>query len=103
MVTNDTPLPAAVRARDEVCLPQMVAQRCAQLENEAKADTRNCTCFPGERPEPCERKFASRDCWRSAVLKETQANIVALKNRDRQPHEQILLDYLMRVRTALEN
>ena len=74
------------------------AEGMAQAANEA----RPCSCYPGERPVPCERKFASRDCWRSAVLKETQANIVALKNRDRQPHEQVLLDYLMRVRNCLE-
>lgn len=65
-------------------------------------DTRTCTCYPGEGPVPCTRKFALRDCWRAAVLSQTQEHIVALKNRDRQPHEQRLLDYLMRVRTALE-
>lgn len=37
-----------------------------------------------------------------AVLEETQRYIVELKNRDRQPNEQKLLDYLMRVRDALE-
>lgn len=69
---------------------------------DAAADTRGCSCFPGERPEPCERKHAFRDCWRAAVLKETQDNIVAMKNRDRGPAEQAVLDYFMRVRTALE-
>jgi len=65
-------------------------------------DTRTCTCHPSERPIPCPRKFAFRECWRAAVLDETQRHIIALKNRDRQPHEQALLDHLMRVRTALE-
>jgi hypothetical protein len=63
---------------------------------------RGCSCYPGERPEPCERKHAFRDCWRSAVLKETQQHIVALKNRDRSPVEQEMLNYFMRVRTAVE-
>lgn len=67
-----------------------------------KEDARSCTCHPDERPEPCERKHASRDCWRSAVLKETQAHIVRLKNQDRSPEEQQTLNYLMRVREALE-
>mgnify|MGYP001591421465 CR=1 FL=1 len=65
-------------------------------------DTRTCTCYPGEGPVPCPRKFAFRDCWRAAVLEETQRTIVLLKNRDRQPHEQGLLNYMMRVRTCLE-
>lgn len=69
---------------------------------DAKLDTRTCACFPGEGPDPCTRQFALRDCWRVALLAETQGYIVALKNRDRQPHEQRLLDYLMRIRTALE-
>jgi hypothetical protein len=72
------------------------------LAAEAKADTRTCTCYPGEGPIPCTRKFASRECWQAAVLAETQQLIVGLKNRDRQPPEQTLLDYAMRVRTALE-
>lgn len=71
------------------------------MATEAK-DARSCTCYPGEGPLPCPRKHALRDCWRAAVIDETQKNIVALKNRDRQPHEQALLDYLMRVRCALE-
>jgi hypothetical protein len=66
----------------------------------AKADT--CTCYPGEGPLPCPRKFALRDCWRSAVLDETQGHIVRLKNRDRRPDEELLLNYLKRVRCALE-
>ena len=69
---------------------------------EAKADTRTCTCYPGEGPEPCPRQHALRDCWRVAVLKETQENIVVLKNRDRHYPEQVLLEYLMRVRKCLE-
>ncbi len=69
---------------------------------DARDDPRICTCFPGEGPIPCPRKFALRDCWRAAVLDETQQGIVALKNRDRHPHEQALLDYMIRVRTALE-
>ena len=69
---------------------------------EAKADTRTCTCYPGEGPDPCPRQHALRDCWRVAVLKETNENIVMLKNRDRQPYEQTLLNYLMRVRNCLE-
>ena len=70
---------------------------------EAAAESfRQCTCYPGEGPQPCEHKYALHDCWRAAVMKETQQHIVALKNRDRQPHEQKLLDYLMRVRKCLE-
>lgn len=69
---------------------------------EAKADTRTCSCYPGERPDPCQRKHAFRDCWRAAVLEETQGHIVELKNRDRSTIEQQMLDYFMRVRTALE-
>jgi hypothetical protein len=65
-------------------------------------DTRTCTCYPGEGPDPCPRKFALRDCWRVAVLDETQRHIVRLKNQDRHPPEQALLDYLMRVRNCLE-
>ena len=71
-------------------------------EASAAEDTRRCTCLPDERPESCPRKFAYRHCWRAAVLEETQRNIVLLKNHDRNFHEQALLDYLMRVKTALE-
>jgi hypothetical protein len=69
---------------------------------ESTTDTRTCTCYPGEGPDPCPRRFALRDCWRAVVREETQSYIVALKNRDRQPHEQALLDYLMRVRQCLD-
>jgi hypothetical protein len=69
---------------------------------EAAADTRVCTCYPGEGPLPCPRKFALRDCWRAAVLEETQLYIVKLKNQDRSSLEQALLNYMMRVRNALE-
>ena len=69
---------------------------------EAKPDTRACSCYPGEGPLPCPRKHALRDCWRSAVLEETERAIIALKSRDRHTNEQSLLDYLMRVRFALE-
>lgn len=68
----------------------------------AATEKRSCSCYPGEGPLPCPLKHALRDCWRSVVMDETQKNIVALKSRDRQPHEQALLDYLMRVRCALE-
>jgi len=68
---------------------------------DTRIDTRTCTCYPDEGPIPCPRKFALRDCWRSAVLDETQQHIAALKGRDRSPLEQRLLDYLMRVREAL--
>jgi hypothetical protein len=67
-----------------------------------ESNTRPCSCDPGEAPLPCPRKFALRDCWRAAVLEETQRHIVRLKNQDRHTDEQALLDYLMRVRTALE-
>ena len=77
-------------------------ERAGDYAAQQAVDTRTCTCFPGEGPEPCPRQHALRDCWRVAVLKETQENIVALKNRDRQPHEQVLLNYLMRVRNCLE-
>jgi hypothetical protein len=69
---------------------------------EAKADTRLCSCYPGEGPLPCPRKFALRDCWRAAVLDETQKMIVTLKNRDRDAVGERLLNYLKRVRCALE-
>ena len=69
---------------------------------EAEPDTRTCTCFPGEGPDPCPRRFAYHDCWKAAVRDETQALVVALKNRDRNAYEQLMLDYAMRVRTALE-
>jgi hypothetical protein len=64
-------------------------------------DTRACSCYPGEGPTPCERKHALRECWQSAVWKETEANIAELKSRDRDSIEQFLLDYMMRVRAAL--
>lgn len=72
------------------------------MDQAVETKPRACTCYPGEGPWPCEGKHALRDCWRAAVIDETQKHIVALKNRDRQPHEQSLLDYLMRVRCALE-
>lgn len=61
-----------------------------------------CTCYPGEGPLPCPHKHALRDCWRSAVMDETQGHIVRLKNQDRRAEEELLLQYLMRVRCALE-
>jgi hypothetical protein len=69
---------------------------------QAVADNRACSCYPGEGPEPCTRKHALRECWRVAVLAETQEAIVELKNKDRRPVEQTVLEYLMRVRTALD-
>lgn len=69
---------------------------------QADEHPRTCTCYPGEGPLPCTHQYALRDCWRVAVLAETQMMIVSLKNRDREPPEQSLLDYLMRVRTCLE-
>lgn len=63
---------------------------------------RGCSCYPGEHPVPCPGKHALTECWRAAVLAETQEMIVELKGHDRQPHEQALLDYMMRVRTAIE-
>jgi hypothetical protein len=69
---------------------------------EAKPDTRTCTCHPDDRPAPCPRKFATHDCWRAAVYAETREHIVFLKNRDRQPIEQEMLDYFMRVERALD-
>jgi hypothetical protein len=44
----------------------------AQDNAEHAADTPTCSCFPGERPEPCERQFAYHDCWRAAVRREPQ-------------------------------
>jgi hypothetical protein len=76
--------------------------KSGDYEAQAAVDMRTCTCFPGEGPVPCPRKFAYHDCWQAAVLDETQNMIVMLKGRDRSPAEQDLLDYLMRVRTALE-
>jgi hypothetical protein len=83
----------------------MTANERAVDERMAKAavvEPRGCTCYPGEGPVPCQRKHAYHECWRAAVLEETRAGIVQIKGRDRQPVEQALLDYMMRVRTALE-
>lgn len=68
----------------------------------AKADTRQCTCHPDDRPVPCTRKFATSHCWRAAVYEETKEGIIALKSRDRNKQEQRLLDHLMRVERALD-
>lgn len=73
-----------------------------EVASEAKADTRVCTCHPDDAPVPCPRKYATHDCWRAAVLDETQTNIAYLKGRDRDQREQAWLDYLMRVRRAVE-
>ena len=69
---------------------------------QAKAPPQACTCHPDARPNPCQRKHGHIHCWQAAVYAETQELIVALKNRDRQPPEQLLLNYAMRVRRALE-
>lgn len=69
---------------------------------EAKPDTRTCTCHPDDRPEPCPRRFATSHCWRSAVYSETWEAMVRLKNQDRNPAEQLMLNYLMRVEHALD-
>jgi hypothetical protein len=69
---------------------------------EAKADTRACTCSPDDSPVPCQRKFTSSYCWRSAVYDETRAALIELKNRDRSPIEERFLDYLKRVERALD-
>jgi hypothetical protein len=78
-------------------------------QTEAVADTRPCTCHPADNPPvPCPRQFAVKDCRRVAVLRETQKNIIAIKSRDQNvaPNlirfERELLDYMMRVRDALE-
>lgn len=67
-----------------------------------RADTGSCTCYPGEGPLPCPLKHALRDCWRAAVMDETQTHIVDLKNRDRNSDQDRVLNYLKRVRCALE-
>lgn len=72
------------------------------FEGVTNAKTDTCTCYPGEGPLPCFRKHALRDCWRAAVLDETQRMIVALKNQDRTVFEELLLDYLKRVSNCLE-
>lgn len=69
---------------------------------EAKEDTRKCTCHPDDRPEPCTRKFATSHCWRAAVYEETRGHVIKLKNVDRIPIEQEMLDYFMRVERALD-
>ena len=69
---------------------------------EAKADTRTCTCHPDDRPEPCQRKFATSHCWRAAVYKDVRDEVIALKNRDRSTAEQEFLNHLMRVECALD-
>lgn len=72
------------------------------MDQTVDAAPQGCSCYPGEGPLPCPGKQALRDCWRAAVMEETQRHIVALKNRDRHPPEQALLDYMTRVRCALE-
>ena len=74
----------------------------SEEQYQAVADTRSCSCYPGEGPQPCTKQHALRECWRVAVLAETQEAIVELKNKDRRPVEQTLLEYLMRVRTVLD-
>lgn len=69
---------------------------------EATPDTRTCTCHPDDAPVPCPRKFATHHCWRAAVYEETRAHIVKLKNVDRHPVEQEMLNYFMRVERALD-
>lgn len=69
---------------------------------EAQTDTRTCTCHPDDRPRPCQRKFATSHCWRSAVYEETRQAIVVYKNVDTSPAEQALLNYLKRVERALD-
>jgi len=69
---------------------------------EAKEDTRTCACHPDDAPSPCPRKFAARHCWRAAVYEETREGMIRLKNRDRNPAEQLLLNYMMRVERALD-
>ena len=69
---------------------------------EAKEDTRTCCCHPDDRPIPCPRKFATHHCWRAAVYDETRNGMIDLKNRDRNPAEQMFLNYLMRVERALD-
>lgn len=73
-----------------------------ELAAEAKPDTRTCTCHPDDKPIPCPRKFATHHCWRAAVYEETKRYVIDLKNRDRQPHENVLLDYMKRVERALD-
>lgn len=63
---------------------------------------RGCSCHPDDRPLPCPRRHASHECWREAVLQETNGELIALKNRDRSPSEELLLNYLKRVRRSLE-
>ena len=91
---------------DTACTYGGAAQRRSQSsgrrETAENRDTRQCTCDPDDAPVPCPRKFATHDCWRAAVLVETQENIVRLKNMDRNRIEQLLLDYMMRVRRAME-
>ena len=67
------------------------------------APPRSCTCHPDDRPDPCQKKHAASDCWRAAVYAETRQMEIALRGRDRQPHEQALLDYVKRVERALAN
>lgn len=69
---------------------------------EANEDKRKCTCHPDDAPIPCPRKFATHHCWRAAVYDETRVAVVEIKNRDRDPAEQRLLNYLMRVERALD-
>ena len=73
------------------------------VEQAAKVDNRTCTCHPDDKPIPCPKKYATRECWRAAVYEETKRYVIGLKNRDRQPHENILLDYMKRVERALDN
>lgn len=69
---------------------------------EAKEDTRTCTCHPDDAPIPCPRKFAAHHCWRAAVYQETRQGMIDLKNKDRNPGEEMMLNYLKRVERALD-
>ena len=74
----------------------------SEIAEQAKEDTRRCTCHPDDAPIPCERKHATNHCWRAAVYRETREAAIPLKNRDRNPVEQKMLDYLKRVERALD-
>ena len=49
---------------------------------EAKTDTRTCTCFPGEGPVPCPRKFALTHCMAADLGKKLRHSIATAMNDD---------------------
>ena len=90
--------------KDEVRMRELARVKAAFALTEGAAQRKEvaCTCHPDDSPTPCQRKYATHHCWRSAVYDETRAALIELKNRDRSPVEEKILDYLKRVERALD-